>query len=1371
MKQIIHRSNWSNIGLVVLFCLFNTFYIQAQEPDEWKDDPGARQCERLHHQSAGRWSDNYTPAHPLRYAKDKHALQHNVLGTQPEKNKNYWMPLGPFGMNLSLDVTLGVVSGRVTDIAFVASTGRVYAATANGGLWYSDDNGDSWRHFKNYLNNTIEISKELPNSDVMSCGAIAVSPDGNKLFVGTGEGSRYAADCQLPYEGYSYEGIGLVVSFNKGQSWQREPSYPDLTGHAFFSLAMDPANPELIVGATTNGVYLRVPDASSPTKYSWQRQSMGPENNSVSSVVVTRSGTRTTFFAARFGGKVYQSGDGRTWQELGTQFPVKNAANNTVGRIGLAVQPNNPNTVYALITCADKDDGSPGLFGIYRCDSGANWIQLKGKSNLFNIMGPSGSWQMAFAVHPTNINRLYAGGVYFSTYDVTQTGNTLTVEETQVQGSSNYADMVHPDHHVLKFQPAINNSSPTPLRLWLGNDGGIYTSSNFNDKKPLFYPKNAGLPTFLLENFGQHPTEDAVIYSGTQDNDGLKYSGDPIWEPAALGDCGSFVLDWNKPDSNFMYTAFGNILRYSKNGGKTWGGKEALKGNAFVIAYGPNPATLAYAPLTGTPYKSNPVSYSQRVAYGANKVYVSNQWDKIDWEVAAGMADTLIGDRIKALVFASYNKIYAGAMNGQVYRLTEDTQHKWTKERLDLLGVPENNGGLPADHRVPITSIVVDPNDATGQSIYITLGGMGDYRRVWHFDGKTNKWSQRSGPNPVSWTKDATRLFPSMTSNHPVSMANFKDQMWMSFVEKGSGNIYVAGSEDGNWPAQPTRIIKDEPDHWWTTDYPVNLSAFVNGNGHEQLALAIVGKDNNIYVAVSPNGTSWQAPPLVPGFTSNHGVSMAFYKGKLYMAYVGLVDKQIYLTSTTDVITWSSPMAIKAPGLHLVDDAVNLAVFEDKLFLAWNLGGVAYTTASMDGINWQPTGVGIVANKNFPVSLIQHDGLLYAFYNGNNITATVSADGSFWPDKGNMEVLVKSEYRSSLQTTPHVFRNAMYLGYVNAADQGIYLGVPRKEISPSLPNVQHNTLVVDPQNPNSLYAGSDVGIYYSTDAGKTWMPYSNGLPGVPVNYLQIWPPAGPNGKTIDRVPDNKHFLRASTYGRGMFERVLDNSFDNSSSKLYLRKNAMDRGFYDVPPGKSVNNSPDVKICYPNGKGEYPFDTKANFYQFSEIPDGMQFDRADVNEADLAASAGQKICKDGIIQRVYQTIPGSKDKFRMYAQIQNHGIVWPGKMKLYVLASTTAGQLPDLPAGSLKSWTPGTAKGAWKLIKAVSTSDDPTYNGSNWEQGVPYIFGWEMAKQDLPLGANNSFLFIIESDDVPFKDAEVNIDALCRKNRLVALKQF
>ncbi|MCB0596422.1 MAG: RICIN domain-containing protein [Lewinellaceae bacterium] len=1383
MKLRLNKLSRLYFGLALSFFFVNILFLPAQ--DERADDPGARQCEFHGHRAGGILPGNNTPAHLLRYARDKHRQNRitRTRGTPVEAADNFWMPLGPFTMNMT---GFGAVSGRVTDFAFVPSSQRVYAATSNGGLWYTDDKGNTWGHFKNYLANTIGVEEEIANVDVMSCGAVAVSPDGQQLFVGTGEGSRYAADCQLPFEGYSYEGVGVLVSLDQGKSWQREPSEPDLTGHAFFSLAMDPADAKKkkIIGATTNGIYLRVDDSSSPTKYSWKRQSMGTENNSVSSVVAARKNNQTTFYAARWGDKVYKSNDGTTWNPLGKQFPTTSPITGAaVGRIMLAVQPDNPDVVYALIAGlkelpANEDAG--GLFGIYRWDNGGDWQAIKcpqgeGKGpadyKFYDFMGGRGWWQMAFAVDPGNVNRLFAAGTEFFMYQVTNT-NGLSCTETRV---CDYSSMVHPDIHVLKFQ--LNaNGMPDPDKLWVGSDGGAFFSDNARNNSPVFLPKNTGLPTFLMENFGQHPTEDAILYCGTQDNNGLKYQGSPVWESVAYGDCGNVVVDWNAPETNLMETYIGNAVSYSSDGGKKWTGNPpgAIMNNGINNAYGNPPTALVYAPLVGTPYEPSQPGHSKRVAFGGNKVWLHDNFGdttntKIKWKSIADMDVSGPDARIKALTFASYGKIYAGTMDGQVYRLTENRDKTWKKDRLDKLGVPENNGGLPAFHQVPVTDIAIDPNDPNGNSIYITLGGMGDYRRVWRFDGATNKWEQRSGPNPVVWgpRPSKKRLFPALTSPYPVSLASFQGKLYAAAVDEKTHGVFLTASPDGkDWTANPKRLFD-----YWVTNNPVHLASLEEG-AKKILAMTFVGVNGEIFIASSTDGNDWPGPPLVRLFgqtTTNHAVSIASFKGSLYLAYVG-TDQNIYLSSSADAKTWSAPVIVKPPGVSETNAPVNLSVFKNQLFLTWNLGSVAYTTCSVDGKNWRSTGVGIMANRDYPAGMVAYDGLLYAFCNGDSITATTSADGIYWPDKGNTEVLVKAPWQSAHQLAPLEFKGKLYLGFIDKTDKGIYLGSTDNRIQPSLPNIQHNTLVVDPQNPGTLYAGNDAGIYYSTDAGQSWMPYSNGLPGVPVNHLKIFPEPGPNGQFVNSLNDSRRFLRAATYGRGMFERSLNKDFNNSGPLLYIRKNEMDRGFYDVPTKAKIYDSPDIKISYPNLTGEYAFGQNASFYNFSILPENKVFVRTAVNEAKLTAQSGQEVIQDGILKYVFRNDGNPTDALRLNAQVHNNGVTWPQSVDFYVLAASTVGDtLPNLPAGyaaSLKTALINSRLGDWKLMARKSSAI-----AAGREQGLPYIEDIDLMAQNLPVGSQVGLLILIDHAGQPFNDKETTVARLCEKNRNATVKIF
>ncbi len=75
--------------------------------------------------------------------------------------------------------------------------------------------------------------------------------------------------------------------------------------------------------------------------------------------------------------------------------------------------------------------------------------------------------------------------------------------------------------------------------------------------------------------------------------------------------------------------------------------------------------------------------------------------------------------------------------------------------------------------------------------------------------------------------------------------------------------------------------------------------------------------------------------------------------------------------------------------------------------------------------------------------------------------------------------------------------------------------------SGALPDVPVNAFVVDPVFPNSLYAGTDIGVFNSVDGGTTWTPYGTGLPRVAVFDMAI--------NNVSRK------LRIATHGRGIWE--------------------------------------------------------------------------------------------------------------------------------------------------------------------------------------------------------------------------------------------
>jgi photosystem II stability/assembly factor-like uncharacterized protein len=73
--------------------------------------------------------------------------------------------------------------------------------------------------------------------------------------------------------------------------------------------------------------------------------------------------------------------------------------------------------------------------------------------------------------------------------------------------------------------------------------------------------------------------------------------------------------------------------------------------------------------------------------------------------------------------------------------------------------------------------------------------------------------------------------------------------------------------------------------------------------------------------------------------------------------------------------------------------------------------------------------------------------------------------------------------------------------------------------STRLPDIPVGAIAIWEKNPNTIFAGTDLGVFVSRDAGKNWYPFNDGLPNVVIDDIKI-------------TPDD--IVYAATHGRGMW---------------------------------------------------------------------------------------------------------------------------------------------------------------------------------------------------------------------------------------------
>ena len=129
---------------------------------------------------------------------------------------------------------LGLVDnmGRIDDLAYDAANNRLFAALGTGGIWLSENQGQSWR----------SIGDSLPSQVV---GAVAwTSANGGTIVTVSGDPT---------FGSGGYTGYGAFYSTDLGATWQKATGIPD--GALSFSIDVDPTNPNIVYAATLFGLF------------------------------------------------------------------------------------------------------------------------------------------------------------------------------------------------------------------------------------------------------------------------------------------------------------------------------------------------------------------------------------------------------------------------------------------------------------------------------------------------------------------------------------------------------------------------------------------------------------------------------------------------------------------------------------------------------------------------------------------------------------------------------------------------------------------------------------------------------------------------------------------------------------------------------------------------------------------------------------------------------------------------------------------------------------------------------------------------------------------------------------------------------------
>ena len=234
------------------------------------------------------------------------------------------------------------MSGRVVDVDVnPANPNEFYVAYASGGLWYSNNNGQS-------------LVPIFEKEDAYTIGDIAVNWMDKTIWVGTGESNSSRS---------SYAGNGVYKSSDNGKTW----SYAGLPeSHHIGKIVLHPTQVNIAWVAAIGHLYSPNKDRgvykTTDGGKTWKHSLAIDENTGVIDMDINPKNPDELYAAAWYrtrrawnfeeGGKtsgLYKSTDGgSTWKLIST--PASGLpTGEKIGRIGIAVYASNPSIIYASV--------------------------------------------------------------------------------------------------------------------------------------------------------------------------------------------------------------------------------------------------------------------------------------------------------------------------------------------------------------------------------------------------------------------------------------------------------------------------------------------------------------------------------------------------------------------------------------------------------------------------------------------------------------------------------------------------------------------------------------------------------------------------------------------------------------------------------------------------------------------------------------------------------------------------------------------------------------------------------------------------------------------------------------------------------------
>jgi len=478
-------------------------------------------------------------------------------------NAGNWTFIGPSSVPSG-----GGGAGRINAVRVHPTDPNIlFACSPSGGLWKSDDAGQSWS------SNTDQLAQ------VIGCTDIAIDPTNpNIMYLATGDGDA----------GDTYS-VGILKTTDGGITWNTTGlSYSNASYRQISKLLIDPTNTNTIIAASSNGIWRSTDAGATFTNV----QTGGFKD------MEFKPGDFNTLYAA--GTEFYKStNNGASWTKITSILP---AATN-VSRIAIAVTPANPSYVYLIVGLPAPNYGTEGFYK--STNSGTTFTKPS-----VPALGTQQWYDLCIAASPTNADEIVIGGQ--TDFKRSTNGG---VAWSQNGGNT------HVDYHDVLYTDALS--------YYMGNDGGVYRTTNSGGSwtnlsdgleisQMYGFGQSATTPYLMLQGWQDNGTN---RYNGTSwahvlggdgmlcfidrtnnqnmfaeyQNGGLNRStnGGGSWTGITNGinETGPWVTPWMQDPVNAttLYAGFVNVWK-STNLGTNWTKISTFSNTSTVITMAVSPA-------------------------------------------------------------------------------------------------------------------------------------------------------------------------------------------------------------------------------------------------------------------------------------------------------------------------------------------------------------------------------------------------------------------------------------------------------------------------------------------------------------------------------------------------------------------------------------------------------------------------------------------------------------------------------------------------------------------------------------------------------------------------------------------------------------